>query len=211
MLKKYAVLLCVIAAIILIVIATTYYPGGEQFNKSSIGFSWTKNYLSNLFNQQAVNGANNPGRPWVIAGVFFLALSIALFFYRFSKKVPVKSASNIIKYVGVSAMLVAVFAVTSYHDIVITIAGTGALLSMFYITVFIFKSKLVGFKIFSVVCLLVFYCTNYLYYTSTRLDLLAIVQKVCLLTIISWMLCLDHFTTAKDFESSKKKALSTAK
>jgi hypothetical protein len=205
MLKKYAILLSIAAAITLIFIATLHYPGGEQFNKNSVGFSWTKNYLSNLFNQQAVNGANNPGRPWVIAGVFFLSLSMAIFFYRASKKIPVKSAAGIIKYAGVGAMVVAPFAVTRYHDIVITIAGTGALISMFYITVFIFKSKLVGFKIFSVICLLVFYACNTLYYTSTRLDLLPIVQKICLLTILSWMVCLEHFTNAADFESSRKK------
>jgi hypothetical protein len=211
MLKKYAIILCITAAIILIVIATLYYPGGEQFNKNSVGFIWTKNYLSNLFNPQAVNGADNPGRPWAVAGVFFLALSNAIFFYRFSKKIPVKSASNVIKYAGVGAMVIAPFAVTSYHDMVINIAGTGALLSMFYITVFIFKSKLVGFKIYSVICLLVFYGNNYLYYTSTRLDLLPIAQKVCLLTILSWMICLEHFTTAKDFEGSGKKVMSVVK
>jgi len=206
MLKKYIVLLSMSAAIIFIFVAAAHYPGGEQFNKNSVGFSWSKNYLSNLFTPQAVNGLPNPARPWAIAGITCLCFGVAMFFYRFSKKISHKGAANIIKYSGIAGMVVGVFAVTRYHDIVITIAGTCALLSMFYITVFIFKSKLVWLKVFSVVCLLVFYGCNTIYYTGTRLDLLPIVQKVCLLTNISWMLCLEHFTSASDFESSRKKA-----
>lgn len=204
MLKKYAVLLCMILAIVLIFIAASYYPGGEQFNKNSVGFSWSKNYLSNLFNPLAVDGLNNRGRPWAIAGIACLCFGFAMFFYRFSKKIPIKSAANIIKYAGIGAMCVGVFAVTSYHDMAVNISGTAALLSMFYITVFIFKSKLTAFKIFSVFCLLVFYSSNFLYYSSTRLDLLPIVQKVLLLTVVSWTLCLEHFTSARDFEGSRK-------
>jgi hypothetical protein len=199
MFKKYAILFGVLIALLLLIIATQYYPGGSQHDKNSIGYDWKNNYLSNLFSQNAVNGSPNASRPWAIAGMLFLCSSFALFFVDFSKKITLKSASIIIRYCGVVAMLFGFLAVTPYHDTVIRIASTLALISMFYIVVFVFKSKLHLFKVLSIICMLVFYCCNYLYYTRSYLELLPIMQKTLLLIIIIWVLSLQYFTTSADF------------
>jgi hypothetical protein len=203
MFKKYIVLSGILIAIALLYIATIYYPGGSQFNKNSIGYNWKDNYISNLFSPQAINGASNSSRLWAIFGMFFLSLSFAIFFYQFSKKIPSKGASGVIKYFGVVAMIAAFLAVTPLHDMVITIASTTALVSMFYITVFLLKSKLFFLKILSIICLLICYCCIYIYYTGTYLEFLPIMQKVDLLTVIIWILCLEHFTTPVDFQLTK--------
>jgi hypothetical protein len=203
MFKKYAILIGIIIALLLLAVAMLYYPGGSQYNKNSIGYDLKNNYLSNLFGEKAVNGAANTARPWSAAGMLFLSVSFALFFIEFSKKIPQKGASNIIRYFGAGAMIFAFLAITPLHDIMVTIACTIAPVSMFYITVFVFRSKLHLFKILSVACLLIFYTCSYCYYTYSYIEFLPILQKAALIISTTWVLCLQYLTTATDFQSQK--------
>ncbi len=203
MIKKHAIIIAITISVLLLVIATLYYPGGSQADKNSIGYVWKNNYLSNLFGAKAINGAPNPSRFWAAPGMLFLCIGFALFFLEFSKKIPAKGAAAIVKYCGSGAMLFAFLAVTPLHDIMVTIAVTLALLSIFYITVFVFKSKLTAFKILCVICLAIFYICTYIYYTSTYLVYLPVLQKTALLISITWVLSLHYFTTHADFKTGK--------
>ncbi len=200
MLRKYSILIGITCALLLLLVAIRYYPGGSQFDKNAIGFDWQTNYLSNLFTPKAINGVANLSRPWAIGGMIFLCVSFALFFIEFSKKIPQKRPSQIIRYFGVAAMVFAFLAVTPYHDTMITLASTFALVSIFYITVFVFKSKLHAVKIVCVICLLVWYCCNYMYYTRTYLELLPVMQKVGFAITTIWILSLAYFTKRDDFQ-----------
>jgi len=75
--------------------------------------------------------------------------------------------------------------------------------SMFYITVFVFKSNLHFFKILSVICLLVFYAAMYMYYSGNFIQLLPTMQKLDLTIVIIWMLSLQFFTDVNDFQPNK--------
>lgn len=207
MFKKYAILTGIIIALLLLVIATRYYPGGSQHNKNSIGYDWKNNYLSNLFGEKAVNGAPNAAQPWSAAGMLFLSLSFALFFVDFSKKIPQKSAANIIRYFGAGAMIFAFLAITPLHDIMVAMACTMAPVSMFYITVFVFRSKLYLFKILSVACLLIFYTCSYCYYTYSYIEFLPVLQKTALVITVTWVLSLEYFTKPADFNPLKNVAV----
>ncbi|TWV92565.1 hypothetical protein [Chitinophaga pinensis] len=90
MLRKHAVLAGTIISILLILIATVVYPGGSVANKNSVGFQWTQNFISDLFADKAINGAGNTARVWADAGMVMLSASFAIFFVRFSKKIPNK-------------------------------------------------------------------------------------------------------------------------
>jgi hypothetical protein len=203
MLRKYSILSGILIALLLLFIATLYYPGGSQYDKNTAGYDWKNNYLSNLFSPKAVNGADNASRPWAVAGMLFLCASFAVFFIEFSKKIPSKGAARIIKYFGIGSMLAAFLAVTPYHDLMIAVTSTLGLVSMFYITVFIFQSKLHLFKILCIVSLLTVYCCNYVYYTRNYMALLPIMQKVCIATAIAWVIALQYFTTKNDFPPKK--------
>jgi len=203
MLRKYSILLGIIISTTLLVAATLYYPGGSQYDKNSIGYDWKNNYLSNLFTEKAMNGADNAARSWAISGMFFFCASSALFFISFSKRIPLKGPAGMIRYFGISSALFAFLAVTPYHDAMVTIADTLGLVSMFYITVFTFKAKLHIAKVLSVICMLIFYCCTCLYYTRSYLEFLPILQKVAFLAQVIWILWLEYFTRAEDFELLK--------
>jgi len=75
-------------------------------------------------------------------------------------------------------MLFTFLIVTPLHDTMVTIASTMTLISIFYITVFVVKSRLQLFKFLCIACLLVFYCSLYIYYSGTYLKFLPIMQKI---------------------------------
>lgn len=203
MLRKHSVLIGITLSVSLLFIAMMVYPGGSMFDKNSVGFDWTKNFISNLFGEKALNGSDNPARYWADAGMIFLAVSFAIFFMRFSEKIPQKSAANVIKYAGAGGMVFTFLVVTPLHDIMVTIASTLFLLSIFYITVFVLKSKLHFLKVLCIISLLIFYFTLYLY-GSGNFVYLPIMQKITFLSMIILVLLLDYFTTKKDFEHLKK-------
>lgn len=203
MLKRHSFLVGIIIGVLLLVVAARYYPGGSQEDKNSIGYDWKNNYLCNLFSEKSINGADNTSRPWAIAGMFFLCAGFALFFIDFSKKISLKGAARVIRYCGAGAMVFALLVVTPWHDLMVTVAGTLALVSMFYITLFVFKSKLHFFKILSILCLLVFYCCNYIYYSGNYLQFLPIMQKIVFVVITAWMVGLEYFTGKEDFQYIK--------
>ena len=205
MLKKHSVLLGIIIALLLLFIATIQYPGGSQYSSNSVGYDWQNNYISNLFSPKAVNGLSNMSRPWAICGMLFLCASFTLFFISFSKKIPSKLSANIIKYCGIGAMLFAFLAVTPYHDLGVTVASILIVISMFYIMVFVFTTKLLFLKVLCVVCLVVSYSCNYMYYSRFHIALLPIAQKIDLLIALIWVLCLQYFTTKDDFPKRKNK------
>ena len=65
MIKKYFVIIGIIISLIFIIIAILSYPGGTYQDKNSIGFDWTRNYFSNLFETKAINGSQKIGRAHV--------------------------------------------------------------------------------------------------------------------------------------------------
>jgi hypothetical protein len=207
MLRKYSILLGIIISILLLLVAARHYPGGSQYNKNSIGYDWKNNYLSNLFEEKTVNGSDNTSRLWAISGMLFLCASFALFFMEFPKKISSKGTAKIIRYCGVGAAIFSFLAVTPYHDTVITIASTLALISMFYITVFVFKSRLHLFGILSIVCLLAAYSCNYVYYTRSYVEYLPVLQKIALAITIIWILSLQYLTSITDFQSKENVAI----
>jgi hypothetical protein len=195
---RHSVLAGIIMAMVFLLIATAFYPGGSQYDPAAPGFDWRHNYLSNLLNPISVNGLENTARPWAVTGMLLLCLAVALFFVRFSKKIPNNSA-KVIKYAGAGAMAAAVFTATPYHDIAVMVSGTLLLLSLFYITVFVFISKLHLLKVLSVVCLLLMYGMNYIYYSQNGLEYLPTMQKVSMVMNLSWFLALEYFSENRDF------------
>lgn len=204
MLKKHLLLIGMTTSLLLLIIAAFYYPGGSQNDLNSIGYSWENNYLSNLFAPKAVNGMDNLARPWAVAGMLALAISFAIFFSAFSKKIEHKGAARVIQFCGVSAMGFAFLTVTPLHDQMVKIASTLSLVALFYITVFVLKSKLLLFKILSIVILLLLYTSLFLYYSRTYLEFLPIMQKAAFGMTMGWALGLQYFSEAGDFQFGKK-------
>ncbi len=83
----------------------------------------------------------------------------------------------------------------------VVLSSTFTLIGLFYITVYILKTKLHWLKLACIVCLLMFYYTIYLY-GSGNWGLLAIMQKVSFTSVMLLILGLEYLSRADDFEQS---------
>lgn len=197
--QQHAVLFCIILSCAFILKATLVYPGGTLFDKNSIGFDWSKNFISNLFASKAINGVESTSVIWAIVGVAFHSLGCGLFFIRTSTKIANRNASRVLKIIGLATILLDVLIVTNLHDVIVTFSSTLFLLGLFYITVFILKTKLHKLKVGCILCLAIFYFTLYLYGAGS-FALLAIMQKVTLIVSIFLVLSIEYGSSASDFK-----------
>lgn len=200
--QKYSVLICVIISVFFLVIATLVYPGGSILDKNSAGFDWSKNFFSNLFLEKALNGTVNPSRIWALIGMVFHSIGYGLFFIHTSRKIPHKHSRLVLKSVGVVNMLFTFLIATPLHDVMVTVSSTLTMLGLFYITVFILKTKLHWLKFFCIGSLLLFYSTLYLY-GAGHWGLLAVMQKVSFICFLFLVLAIEYFTSGKDFQDNK--------
>jgi hypothetical protein len=201
MIKKYAVLICMITSVILIIMATVAYPGGSVLDKNSIGFQWSKNFLSNLFATKAINGSENPGWIWALIGMAFNSVGYGIFFINMSKKISSGRWAGILKIIGFANIIFIFLIATPLHDVgVISIILT--LIGLFTITVLILKSKLHLLKLCCIICLL----TYYGFFTLFGLGYLGwavIMQKVYIISSMLIVLALEYFTKYEDFVQTK--------
>lgn len=197
MMKKYLVLLCMVAALVFIAIAALAYPGGSILDPNSIGFDWSANFLSNLFLTKAINGAENPGWIWALIGMACYSVSYGIFFINMSKKISSKQWATVLKWIGGANIIFIFLIATPLHDIgVISIVLT--LIGLFVITVFILKSKRKLLKLCCIFCLLTYYCF-FLFFGLGYLSLAVIMQKVYIISSMLLVLWLEYFTKYEDF------------
>lgn len=198
MIKKYGVLIGIVLSMAFLLVATSVYPGGSLADKNSVGFQWSKNFISNLFGEKAVNGLDNPSRIWAGISMMFLSISFALFFIRFSYKIPDKKAAKVVIFLGAGGMVFTFLISTPLHDLMVVIASTLFLLSFFYVTVFIYTSRLIFLKIFCTLGMLIFYLTLYLYGVGPY-TYLPILQKITFASFILLTLWIEYYTSEQDF------------
>ena len=202
MIKKYSVLIGLIISVFLLIIAISIYPGGTYQNKNSIGFDWTQNYISNLFEVKALNGIENISRLWAFCGMFFYSISCGIFLINMSRKIPEKTFRNILKASGIFIMPFTFLIITPLHDWMLNISSFLFWNCIGAITTFIFKTKLHFFKLYSVICLLIFFYAVYIH-ASNNWNFLPIIQKVNIISTIVLMIGLEYFTTKEDFTHIK--------
>lgn len=199
--RKYSVLICIVISVLFLIIATLLYPGGSILDKNSVGFDWSKNFFSNLFLAKALNGSENPSRVWALIGMVFNSIGYGLFFIHTSQKITHKHTVLVLKTIGIANMLFTFLIATPLHDIMVMVSSTLTMLGLFYITVFILKTKLHRMKIFCIGSMLLFYSTLYLYGAGDW-GLLAVMQKITFLCFLFLVLSIEYFTKKKDFQEN---------
>jgi hypothetical protein len=178
--------------LLLYIIATFFYPGGSQADKNSIGFSWAQNYWCNLLNENAINGQHNAARPIAIVAMFFLCVTLMIFWYIFPKQTGFrKSRKLIVQISGFASMISIMFISTGLHDIVINIATVFGLIAV--IGTFIGLLELKWTKLFwvGIFILPLVALNNFLYYKIALLIYLPVVQKITFLYFLLWICLID--------------------
>jgi hypothetical protein len=200
MLNRHLVLSGICFSLLFLVVASLNYPGGSPKDSRSVGFQWTENYISDMLEFKAVNGADNTARPFAVIGVMLMGLSTGFAFVRFARKVGVKQYALVIQYGGLIFMLFSgLSGIPSLHDVSVTLSIILNLLVFFYVMVVLLKSRLTIFKVLAVLFLASFYGASYMYGTKTNLEYMPLVQKITHIIQIVWVLGLEYATSKDDF------------
>ena len=201
---QWAILACLLLTVPLMLIAAALYPGGSIADANSAGFIWSKNFFSNLFQEKALNGADNPGRPWALVGMAFHSLGDGLFFIRMSRVITERVIRPMLRVVGHLSIGSNFLIATTLHDAAVTTSSTLSLLGLFCITVLLFQSKQHWLKVLAVACMLIFYYTLFLYGMGDW-GLLAVMQKVTAGCSTALVLALAFGTKAEDFKKRDRR------
>ncbi len=193
--KKIWMLVPVFGALLflgLYITSTFLYPGGSQMDRHAVGFSWLNNYWCNLLDNYALNGKLNPAKPFAMAGMVVLCLTIAFFWVIFPKHVESgKGNSLMIQLSGSLSMTVAMFISTELHDQIITIAGLFGVITIIGSFIILYKIKWYGLLILGSINLFLLVLCEYFYHVKDFMVYLPVVQKISFFTYLIWICSMD--------------------
>jgi hypothetical protein len=178
---------------ILYFVATFYYPGGSQFDKNSIGFSWKDNYWCNLLNDEAINGQSNSAQPIALTAMLLLCVTLAFFWLQFPKYTNLSKTYKLtIQVSGTLAMLIGLFLFTKFdHDLITNLASLFGLIATIGTFMGLFKNGWKTLFYFGVLNILLVIANNFLYYNKDLISYLPIVQKITFVTFLIWICLID--------------------
>ena len=172
----------------LYVFSSLLYPGGSQVDLDAEGFDWVNNYWCNLTNKKGMNGQLNPARPYAILAMTILCFSLIFFFIQFANAYcKNRKWKSIIKMTGVISMSFALFVFTKYHDVITMLSSFFGLFTVIGIIREVYLSKMVRYKYFGVLCIVLLVINNCIYYSKYFIEVLPLLQKVTFVIVLIWI------------------------
>jgi hypothetical protein len=174
---------------IAITIASILYPGGNRFDAQFEGYSFTGNFLCDLFHRTGYNGEFNSGRFYAVLGTYTLALTLLLYWLTLPKLFEsLPRHARAVKGFGGTAMAISLFIATPLHDWCINI-GVPLGVIAFIVSIMALRKvgerKLAGLGIVSVALCVVNYLSLIFRVFPGSLPGL---QKITLLVFLSWVI-----------------------
>jgi len=174
--------------VVLYVLAACQYPGGSNANRTAVGFSWQHNYWCDLLGDVGKNGVINPARPIALAAMLVLCGSLAFFWWL----LPYLYGQNsrfirLSQWTGTLSMGVILFIGTTYHDVVMNVAGGLGVVSLLATFVGLYRNRLFYSAAFGLLCILLVGANNYVYYSLQYINYLPVIQKITFALFLMWI------------------------
>ncbi len=165
------------------------YPGGNRFDKSFPQFSFSGNFLCDLFQELAYNGEANRGRHFALLGTYVLALSLLTFWF----VIPQLFKGNLkhgcfVRFFGGAAMCVSLFIATRFHDLCIIIAVPLAMIAFTLSIRALFRSGECGIARLGVASISLCIVNYVSLITNVSPQMLPGLQKLTLVLFLSWVI-----------------------
>ncbi|MBL7756934.1 MAG: hypothetical protein JNL59_06065 [Chitinophagaceae bacterium] len=196
--RKYLVPVGLTISLTCMLTAILLYPGGTYQDRNTTGFHWTNNYISNLFEAKALNGAPNPSRVWASLAMILLPVTYAIFFFNMAARLPDRNAKIILKYASIANIACMFLIATKLHDLMLNVSITLFWTCILVVTTFVLRSKLTLLKVACIVCLAFFYFGIFLWATNNG-TWMPTMQKLNFITSALLILALEYSTSAKEF------------
>lgn len=194
-------------ALCLFVVATIYYPGGTTDSASTVGYSWTHNFVSSLFASRALNGAANSARYFAILAMLFFCLGLGLMFKRISIKVRSRIHKKTIEIGGIGSMVYGFLVVTPMHDLMVSIGLLLGLAALFATTHALYVERRRLLFVWGSICIALSLMSAAMYYGNVFYGFLPVVQKVHWVTCIGWLLAVYYTQISQEKNDIEHKTI----
>jgi hypothetical protein len=185
--RRHWPLVGALLAACLFVAAAARYPGGTTTSADSIGYDWTRNFISSLFASTALNGSPNPARYVAMAAMLVLCVSIGAVFRSISRTVGSKPERRAIEITGIPSMVYAFLVVTPMHDLMVSIALALFVVAMLAILRVLSIERARRLWLAGVSSLVLLIVTAVVYYGGVLYALLPMLQKASFVACASWL------------------------
>jgi hypothetical protein len=189
---RHAPLLGMILSIVLFAVAMAYYPGGTSFSANTIGYNWSQNFLSSLFQPRAYNGSPNPARWFAIPAMFLLSLSYGFIFRGVSRKSRSKVPKKVIEIGGIGSAVYTFLVVTPMHNLMITISLLFFITAVLATLHLLYTQRQTVLLAAGFVCVAVMLISCVMYYGNVFFSALPVAQKLTFVLFAAWILALHY-------------------
>ncbi|MBO0938524.1 hypothetical protein J2I47_18375 [Fibrella sp. HMF5335] len=184
--------------------ATVLYPGGSNAHPTAVGFNWLTNYWCDLTGEIAKNGQANPAAPVATVAMLVLCVSLAVFWLTLPRLfTQPRQLRTLMQYPGVTAMLVAPFVASAYHDAAINLTGILALPPFLLTLLGLYQGRYVKLLAVGGICLLLVLLNNVIYHLPWHLNWLPVVQKFTFLAVLGWISAISWRVYVADLQINK--------
>lgn len=192
--KAHWPLLALFLSACLFVLAASYYPGGTTTSATTVGYDWTRNFISSLFAPTALNGAANPARYFAIPAMLLLCLSVGFVFKRISTTTTSKPHRKTIEIGGVGSMVYAFLVVTPMHNLMVTISLLFFVVASLAVLSFLRIGREWRLLFTGLVCLVLLFVAAFIYYGNVLYGVLPVLQKLSFIASTSWLFAVYYRT-----------------
>jgi hypothetical protein len=189
---RHAPLVGMILSIVLFAVAMAYYPGGTSFSADTVGYNWSQNFLSSLFQPRAYNGSPNPARWFAIPAMFLLCLSYAFIFRGVSRRSQSQLQKKIIEIGGIGSAAYTFLVVTPMHNLMITISLLFFLTAVLAALQLLYTEQQTVLFAAGLICLAVMLISCVMYYGNVFFSALPVAQKLTFVLFAGWLLALHY-------------------
>lgn len=205
---KHLPLLGVLSAVLLFWWSAGLYPGGTRLDPTTVGYSWSENTISALFQPYAVNQEPNPARWFATFAVFLFCLSIAAVFHaiataaqQWSRRVYAGAVSRhgqIIRIAGIATAAFAFLVTTPLHHIKVTIALVFFLVAAVTLLHWLQQARAHGLFLLGLLALALPVVNAILFYGQIGYEWLPPIQKAGKLVAGVWLFAIYYGVEAQE-------------
>jgi len=190
---KHWPLLGALCSLFLFFAAAHFYPGGTIASTQTVGYDWTNNTISALFQPNALNGNINPARYFAITAMLIYCLSLIFIFRKISKNSVSKVHQKTIEIAGIGFAVYTFLIVTPMHNLMVSIALVFFLVTVVSMLHNLYLQNNKPLVIMGIVCVSIPLINATLYYGDFIHEILPSVQKTGAFACAVWFIFVYYY------------------
>ncbi len=178
--------------LLLYIFAAIMYPGGSWRVPDASGFSFWNNYLCDLLDHYAINGALNDARYIARIALGFLCGALLLLWYFIPNMFPHTNKNQAIMWIsGMMALGTTFFLSSGTHDVTVRIAGMFGAIAFIASLIELVRMKYYKLFLLGLLSLVIFGINYFIYETGVFISVLPVLQKFTFLCCILWFVLMN--------------------